>query len=423
MAIIFFVMSFGLTNAPAAFMDLMNRVFRPYIDSFVIVFIDDILIYSRSLGEHEQHLRVVLQTLREQKLYATFSKCEFWIESVAFLGHVVSGEGIKVDPKKTEGFSSTTSPLTRLTQKGAPFRWSDDCEESFQKLKTALTMAPVLVLPFGSGTYTVYCNASRVALGCVLMQEERVIAYASRQLKVDQVGPLYSNGDYLYSRELQLEMDISRIQAYAQGIEERKQKQRANREHDRAQNKRARSSDPSGYTLSYITPLVASKFEIKPELVKPFEAVKDRLTSAPVLMLPEGTDGYVIYCDASGIMLGCVLMQHGKVVAYASRQLRKHEKNYLIHDLELVTDTATSSLVTEVKERQYEDPVLVHYRDTTFQKEKTSFDITGDGVLRYQGRLCVPNIAGLHRRVMGETHYSRYSIHPGATGKCIGGTE
>ncbi|XP_019239739.1 PREDICTED: uncharacterized protein LOC109219721 [Nicotiana attenuata] len=116
----FLVMSFGLTYAPAAFTDLMNRLFRPYIVSFVIVVIDDILIYSHSLGEHEQHLRVVLQTLREQKLYAKFSKCEFWLESVAFLGHLL------------------------LTQKGAPFCWSDDCEESFQKLKEALTTAPVL---------------------------------------------------------------------------------------------------------------------------------------------------------------------------------------------------------------------------------------------------------------------------------------
>ncbi|XP_019250983.1 PREDICTED: uncharacterized protein LOC109229890 [Nicotiana attenuata] len=83
----FLVMPFGLTNAPAAFMDLMNRVFRPYLDSFVIVFIDDILIYSRSQEEHEQHLRVVLQTLRDSQLYAKFSKCEFWLGSVAFLGH------------------------------------------------------------------------------------------------------------------------------------------------------------------------------------------------------------------------------------------------------------------------------------------------------------------------------------------------
>ncbi|XP_039117955.1 uncharacterized protein LOC120253788 [Dioscorea cayenensis subsp. rotundata] len=98
----FLVMPFGLTNAPAAFMDLMNRVFRPYLDKFVIVFIDDILVYSPSNEEHAQHLRIVLQTLREKKLYAKFSKCEFWLYEVGFLGHVVSGEGIFVDPKKVE---------------------------------------------------------------------------------------------------------------------------------------------------------------------------------------------------------------------------------------------------------------------------------------------------------------------------------
>ena len=98
----FLVMSFGLTNAPAAFMDLMNRVFRPYLDRFVIVFIDDILVYSRSREEHEDHLRSVLQTLREHQLYSKFSKCEFWLEQVAFLRHVVSREGILVDPKKVK---------------------------------------------------------------------------------------------------------------------------------------------------------------------------------------------------------------------------------------------------------------------------------------------------------------------------------
>jgi len=87
------VMSFGLTNAPTTFMHLMNSVFQPYLDSFVIVFIDDILVYSRSQEEHAQHLRIVLQRLREEKFYAKFSKCEFWLSSVAFLGHVVSSEG------------------------------------------------------------------------------------------------------------------------------------------------------------------------------------------------------------------------------------------------------------------------------------------------------------------------------------------
>ena len=98
----FLVMPFGLTNAPGVFMALMNKVFQPYLDRFVIVFIDDILVYSRDKSEHEQHLRTVLQTLRDQQLYAKFSKCEFWLDQVVFLGYVVSADGIKVDPKKIE---------------------------------------------------------------------------------------------------------------------------------------------------------------------------------------------------------------------------------------------------------------------------------------------------------------------------------
>ena len=193
-------------------MDLMNRVFRPFLDRFVIVFIDDILVYSKSVKEHEQHLRMVLETLRGAQLYAKFSKCEFWLDSVTFLGHVVSKEGIRVDPKKVEAvldwprpttvteirsflglagyyrrfvqdFSRIAAPLTRLTQKNVRFVWDDACEESFQLLKERLTTAPVLTLPSGTEGYTVYCDASRVGLGCVLMQNGQVVAYASRQLK------------------------------------------------------------------------------------------------------------------------------------------------------------------------------------------------------------------------------------------------
>ncbi|XP_070057450.1 uncharacterized protein [Nicotiana tomentosiformis] len=159
----FLVMSFGLTNAPATFMHLMNSVFQPYLDSFVIVLIDDILVYSRSREEHEQHLRIVLRTIRERKLYAKFPKCEFWLDSVGYLGHVVSNKGIQVDPKKievvqswprpspateirsllglagyyrrfVEGFSSIAAPMTKLTQKGASFR----CREDVSGLEAAL---------------------------------------------------------------------------------------------------------------------------------------------------------------------------------------------------------------------------------------------------------------------------------------------
>ena len=157
----FLVMLFGLTNAPAAFMDLINRVFRPYLDQFVVVFIDDILVYSRYEQEHEQHLKIVLQTLREKKLYAKLSKCDFWLKEVSFLGHIVSAEGIRVDPAKIEvvvnwkpprsvtevrsflglagyyrrflrDFSIIASPLTKLLRKGVKFEWSDKSQNSFK---------------------------------------------------------------------------------------------------------------------------------------------------------------------------------------------------------------------------------------------------------------------------------------------------
>ena len=111
----FLVLPFGLTNAPAAFMDLMNRVFKPYLDKFVVVFIDDILIYSKNHVEHGEHLRILLQTLRTHQLYAKLSKCEFWLNSVSFLGHVISKEGIQVDPKKVEAVSNWPRP-TNVTE-------------------------------------------------------------------------------------------------------------------------------------------------------------------------------------------------------------------------------------------------------------------------------------------------------------------
>ncbi|XP_052726000.1 uncharacterized protein LOC128194436 [Vigna angularis] len=209
------VMPFGVTNAPAIFMDYMNRIFRPYLDKFVVVFIDDILVYSKSYEEHEDHLRTVLGVLREKELYAKFSKCEFLMKEVQFLGHIVSAGGISVDPAKVravlewesprsvtkvrsfvglasyyrrfiEGFSKIVAPLTQLTRKDQPFAWTDRCEGSFQELKNKLTSTPVLVIPDAAKPFVVYCDASHQGLGCVLMQEKRVVAYASRQLKVHE---------------------------------------------------------------------------------------------------------------------------------------------------------------------------------------------------------------------------------------------
>ncbi|KAD4178969.1 hypothetical protein E3N88_27560 [Mikania micrantha] len=183
----FLVMPFGLTNAAAVFMDLMNRVFHDYLDRFVIVFIDDILVFSKSKNEHEDHLRTVLETLRKKNLYAKFSKCEFWLEQVAFLGHVVSAEWITMDPAKVETITKWPRP-TSVTRKGVKFTWNDEREKCFEKLKTRLVSAPILTLPSGSGGYQIYSDASKKGLGCVLMQHGKVIAYASRHLKPYEVN-------------------------------------------------------------------------------------------------------------------------------------------------------------------------------------------------------------------------------------------
>ncbi|GKA72536.1 putative reverse transcriptase domain-containing protein [Tanacetum coccineum] len=176
----FTVMPFGMTNAPAIFMDLMNRVCKPYLDKFVIVFIDDILIYSKSEEEHEVHLKTILDLLKTEMLYAKFSKCEFWLKEVQFLGHVVNRDGIHVDPSKI------AKPLTLLTQKNKAYVWGDKQEEAFQILKEKLCNAPVLALPDGPDDFVVYCDASKQGFGCVLMQQGKVIAYASRQLKIHE---------------------------------------------------------------------------------------------------------------------------------------------------------------------------------------------------------------------------------------------
>ena len=182
----FLVMLFGLKNAPAAFMDLMNRVFRSYVDQFVVIFLEDILVYSKDQKSHDTHLRVVLKTLRKEQLYAKLSKCEFWMNEVSFLGHIVSKEGIRVDPKKIEvvvewnpqkknvtevrsflrlveyyrrfvkGFSMTETPMTRLLQKNVKYEWSEKCQRSFNKLKSFLTEAPVLTQPTCGREYVIF---------------------------------------------------------------------------------------------------------------------------------------------------------------------------------------------------------------------------------------------------------------------------
>ncbi|GKC92275.1 putative reverse transcriptase domain-containing protein [Tanacetum coccineum] len=179
----FQVMLFGLTNAPTIFMDMMNRVCKPYLDKFMIVFIEEILIYFKNKKEHEEHLKLILRLLKKEELYVKFSKCEFWLLKVQFLGHVIDSEGIHVDPAKIESIKDWASPKTPTEIHQF---LGEKPEAAFNLLKQKLSSAPILALLEGSKNFVVYCDASHKGLGAVLMQKEKVIAYVSRQLKIHE---------------------------------------------------------------------------------------------------------------------------------------------------------------------------------------------------------------------------------------------
>ncbi|GJS81884.1 putative reverse transcriptase domain-containing protein [Tanacetum coccineum] len=172
----FQVMPFVYTNASAIFMDLMNRVCKPYLDKFVIIFIDDILIYSKNKEEHEEHLKLILEFLKKEELYAKFSKCEFWIPKVQFLGHVIDSRGIHVDPAMIESIKDWASPKTPMEIHQFLVRLGDKEEAAFQLIKQKLCSAPILAFPEGSEDFVVYRDASHKRLGDVLMQKEKLFS-------------------------------------------------------------------------------------------------------------------------------------------------------------------------------------------------------------------------------------------------------
>ena len=214
----FKVMPFGLTNAPATFMHLMNSIFREELDAFVIVFLDDILIYSRDLKQHEEHLRKVLTVLRQHQLYAKLSKCAFARREIDFLGYIVNDRGISVDPAKTaaindwptpttpthvrsfiglcsyyrrfvESFANIAAPLHDLTKKDTPtpLPWTPEHEAAFRQLKQKMMTAPLLAVPDPDKPWTICTDASDVAIGAILLQDHghglQPVAYESRKLR------------------------------------------------------------------------------------------------------------------------------------------------------------------------------------------------------------------------------------------------
>jgi hypothetical protein len=217
----FLVMPFGLTNVPSTFQALMNEVFRDYIDNFILVYLDDVLIFSRSEEEHKYHVEMVLQRLRDEKLFVKLSKCEFSKSSVSFLGHIVGANGLQMEEKKVEAvvkwprpttkvevqsfvgfanyyrrfikvFSHMAAPLSNLTRKKVPVNWIEPHEVAFDALKTSFTTAPVLKLPDPTKPYVVKNDASTSGIGAVLEQEDEdglhPVAFASRKLQPGEVS-------------------------------------------------------------------------------------------------------------------------------------------------------------------------------------------------------------------------------------------
>ncbi|WVZ97465.1 hypothetical protein U9M48_043002 [Paspalum notatum var. saurae] len=403
------VMSFGLTNAPAYFMQLMNSVFMDYLDKFVVVFIDDILIYSKTEAEHEEQLRLVLQRLREHKLYAKFSKCEFWIDEVRFLGHVVSKGGIAVDPSKVstvtnwkvpeipkevrgflglagyyrrfiENFSRIAKPMTSLLEKDAEFRWTNAQQAAFDELKKRLTTAPVLTLPDQQKKFIVYCDASRDGLGCVLMQEGKVIAYASRQLRKHELN--YPTHDLELAAVVHA-LKIWRHYLYGQRCEI--------------------------YTDHKSLKYIFTQNELNMRQRRWLELIKDY--DMEIHYHPGKAN---VVADAlsrksyANMALG-FMMPHELCEEFERLSLG------FLHHTTAAAFEAEPTLEQEIREHQKNDEKLQEIRELLKSGKAPHFREDEQGTLWYKNRICVPNVDSIRKLILSEAHDTAYSIHPGST--------
>nr|GFA57865.1 putative reverse transcriptase domain-containing protein [Tanacetum cinerariifolium] len=407
--------------------------------------------------EREEHLRKILDLLKKEELYAKFSKCEFWIPKVQFLGHVIDNKGIHVDPAEIEFVKDWASPKSpteirqflRLAGK-VEFEWGDKQEVAFQLLKQKLCSAPILALPKGSEDFIVYCDASNKGFGAVLMQREKVISYASRQLKIHEKN--YT------TRDLELGAVVSALKIWRHYI----------------------FIEGFSKIAKPMTKLTQKKikFEWGNKQEAAFQLLKQKLCSAPILALPKGSEDFIVYCDASNKGLGAVLMQREKVILYASRQLKIHEKK--LHDsglgtwssskelnirqcqwLELLSDydceiryhPGKGNVVADALSRKEREPplrvralvmtigldlprqilnaqtearkpenikeedvggMLVENSRDPEKVRKEKLEPRADGTLCLNGRSWLPCYGDLRTMIMHESHKSKYSIQPGS---------
>src|SRR5438128_1564585 len=402
-------MSFGLTNAPAYFMYLMNKVFMEYLDKFVVVFIDDILIFSKIEEEHEEHLRMVLQKLRDHQLYAKLSKCEFWLKEVSFLGHVISGGGVSADPGKVrdvltwktpqnvgdirsflglagyyrrfiEGFSKIVKPMTALLEKGSVFRWSEACEASFQELKKRLTTAPVLVMPDVQKEYSVYCDASGQGIGCVLMQEGHVVAYASRQLRRHEQN--YPTHD------LELAAVVHALKIWRHYLIGKRTEL---------------------YTDHKSLKYIFTQSDLNLRQRRWLELIKDY--DLGINYHPGKAN---VVADALSQKTHCNMMTLEKMPPPLCKEFARLNLS-IAYKSEATAMEVDSTLEQDIRKGQLQDEKIQEIKWLIKEGKAPHFRVDDQGTLWLKQKLCVPDIKSLRETILREAHDSAYSIHPGST--------
>lgn len=403
----FLVLPFGLTNAPATFMHLMNQSFREFLDEFVLVFLDDILIFSKSLEEHEQHLRKVLSTLRKEKLYAKESKCEFFKHEVEFLGHIVGQDGLRMMEDKVKGimewptpssvthvrsflgaagyyrkfikdFSVIASPLSDLTKDGVAFNWKAEQETAFCKLKEAISKRPVLILPDPKLPFIVHTDASGFAVGGVLQQDQgrglQPVAYISQKmLDAETRYPVHEQEllaiivalrkwrPYLYGTKFKLMTDHKSLEYF--------------------------KTQPllSSRQARWIDTIAEYDFDIIYVKGKT-NTVADGLSRRPDHEVKEFVNDAVT--------------QHCQVLI---NTLTRNVTNDTVCNVANRNDSLSLSLVDYIKEAAKKDQQYQLKLDNRALRN-SPFEIK-DGLIYYKdGRLLIPNDAALHLRIIHECH-------------------
>ncbi|KAL0534457.1 hypothetical protein IC582_028748 [Cucumis melo] len=378
----FIVMSFWLTNAPAVFMDLMNRVFREFLDTFVIVFIDDILIYSKTEAEHEKHLRHVVSKAGVSVDPAKIEAVTSWTRP-STVSEVRSFLGLAGYYRRfVENFSRIATPFTQLIRKGAPFVWSKACEDKFQNLKQKLVTAPVLTIPDGSGSFVIYSDASKKGLGCVLMQQGKVVTYASRRLKSHEQN--YPTHDlelaavvfalkiwrhYLYGEKIQIFTDHKSLKYFFTQKELNMRQRR------------------------WLELLKDYDCEILYHLGKAnvvADALSRKVSHSTALITRQAP----LHRDLEGaeiaVSVGAVTMR-------------------------LAHLTVQPTLRQRIIDAQSNNPYLVEKRGLAEAGQAVEFSISSDGGLLFERRLCVPSDSAVKTELLSEAHSSPFSMHPSST--------